>query len=117
MNDIECPYCGAGQDICHDDGFGYEEDLRHEQECGSCGKTFVFTTSISFYYEAAKADCLNGEPHKLKMSMTMPRQYSEMCCEDCDYRRKPTPAEFSAAGIEMPGFKEPEGKPAKGKEK
>lgn len=98
-HDIECPYCGAGQDICHDDGQGYAEGERHEQECSECEKTFVFTTSISFYYEAEKADCLNGAPHKLEMSRTYPRQYSQMECKDCDFRRKPTPEEFAEAGI------------------
>lgn len=27
MKDIECPYCGHEQDICHDDGFGYAHKL------------------------------------------------------------------------------------------
>ena len=98
-DDVECPYCGIGQEICHDDGYGYEEDRRHEQQCGGCDKTFTFTTSIRYYYEVGKADCLNGQPHKLEMSKTYPPQYSEMCCADCDYRRKPTAEEFSAAGI------------------
>lgn len=31
---VECPYCGAGQEICHDEV--------HEQECDECAKTFVF---------------------------------------------------------------------------
>ena len=30
------------QDINHDDGYGYEEDVTHEQECSNCEKTFVF---------------------------------------------------------------------------
>ena len=99
MDDLQCPYCDSGQEVCHDDGFGYEEDKRHEQECSMCGKTYVFTTSISYYYEPEKADCLNGGEHKLKMSATYPREYSDMECEDCDYRRKPTAEEFAAAGI------------------
>ena len=52
MSDVECPYCGAEQEICHDDGYGYDEDGDYEQECGECGKTFAFTTSIHFYYSA-----------------------------------------------------------------
>ena len=55
MSDIDCPYCGKGQDINHDDGYGYEEDEIFEQECSGCDKVFVFTTSIDFYYEAEKA--------------------------------------------------------------
>lgn len=98
-DDVNCPYCGAGQEINHDDGFGYEEDRRHEQSCPKCDKNFVFTTSISFSYDAEKADCLNGGEHVLKMSSTYPRQYSKMHCENCDFNRKPTPEEFVAAGI------------------
>ena len=99
MNDMRCPYCDAEQEVCHDDGQGYEEDVRHEHQCSNCRKNFVFTTSISFYYEPTKADCLNGKPHELKMSTTYPREYSEMCCEYCDFRRKPTKDEFASAGI------------------
>jgi len=28
-NDVECPYCGAEQEINHDDGQGYDEDVLH----------------------------------------------------------------------------------------
>lgn len=58
--DIECPYCGAGQDICHDDGEGYNEDELHQQECSKCEKTFGFYTSISYYYEPKAVACFNG---------------------------------------------------------
>jgi hypothetical protein len=30
MNDIECPYCDAENEVCHDDGYGYEEGKAHE---------------------------------------------------------------------------------------
>ncbi len=50
MNDIECPYCGHNQDVCHDDGQGYEEDETHVMECEGCDKAFVFTTSILYCY-------------------------------------------------------------------
>ncbi len=52
MSDIKCPFCGHEQDICHDDGFGYEEDVAHEEYCNACGKHFVFYTSVTFNYEA-----------------------------------------------------------------
>lgn len=64
FDDVECPYCGEDQEIDHDDGFGYEEGVSHEQECSDCDKTFVFQTSISFFYEGYKADCLNGSSHE-----------------------------------------------------
>jgi len=63
MKDTTCPYCGADVEINHDDGYGYEEDQHHNQECRSCGKTFLYTTSISFWYETEKTECLNGGGH------------------------------------------------------
>ena len=63
MSDLNCPYCDAELEVCHDDGFGYEEGQAHEMDCGECGKTFVFQTSISYFYDPEKADCLNGEDH------------------------------------------------------
>ncbi len=83
MNDIECPYCGEDQEINHDDGYGYEEDQTHEQECRDCEKTFAFTTCISFDYTATQADCLNGGAHKWASTHTHPRRYSRWLCRDC----------------------------------
>jgi hypothetical protein len=85
MNDIKCPYCGEEQEVCHDDGFGYEEDRRHEMQCHKCEKYFVFTTHISFYYFPEKADCLNGDPHDLKETSTYPRRHTKMACKNCDH--------------------------------
>jgi hypothetical protein len=87
MHDIDCPYCGKGQEINHDDGYRYEEGKKHEQQCGYCDKYFTYTTLISFYYEPEKADCLNGEPHKLKKVFSSVRDiYPDWVkCEDCDY--------------------------------
>ena len=92
--DMECPYCGADQEVCHDDGHGYAEDVRHEHTCSECGKTFVFTTFISFDYTPHKADCLNGGEHELKLTNTYPRRYSQMRCRHCDYSRQATEAEI-----------------------
>lgn len=103
MDDMECPYCEAPQDVNHDDGAGYAEDERHEHECSECNKTFVFTTSISYYYEPEKADCLNGGQHVLSMSATSPIEYSQMQCQDCDFKRKPTDDEFEAAAARGAG--------------
>ena len=55
-NDLECPYCGAGNEVCHDDGFGFEEDQFHEIECANCERVFYFTTSVSYHYFAHKHD-------------------------------------------------------------
>jgi hypothetical protein len=92
-SDVDCPYCGVGQEICHDDGAGYEEDATHEQECGDCEKVFVFTTSISFSYEAARADCLNGEKHKWERTHTWPKEFAKLRCSVCD-ATKPCPDNF-----------------------
>lgn len=94
MADVECPYCGKDQEINHDDGYGYAEDIKHKQECGHCGKTFVFTTEISFDHEAEKADCLNGGEHKYKPTPTYPKEFTEMECMMCDDKRKPTAEEM-----------------------
>jgi hypothetical protein len=83
MKDIECPYCGHEQDVCHDDGFGFEEDVAHEVECHECEKSYVFHTSIMYDYSASKADCLNGSPHDLEVHDG--RLYKREQCRDCDY--------------------------------
>lgn len=94
MNDIKCPYCKAEQEICHDDGYGYEEDEVHQQECWACEKLFVYTTSISFYYQAYRADCLNGAEHKFRATTTYPIECTRMRCVDCDLERQPTEDEM-----------------------
>lgn len=58
-DDVECPYCEETQEIDHDDGYGYDENETHQQICFKCGKTFIFTTSVTYFYHVAKADCLN----------------------------------------------------------
>lgn len=92
MKDVECPYCGEPQDICHDDGYGYEEGQTHEQEC-ICGKTFIFTTEISYHYDVEKADCKNGGEHEFKPITTYPKCLTKMSCVMCDERREPTDEE------------------------
>jgi len=88
MKDIECPYCGEWQEINHDDGYGYDEDRVFEQQCGDCEKSFSFTTSILFMYDAKKAPCMNDEPHNFKPTCTMPKYHTKMRCSYCDEERK-----------------------------
>lgn len=90
---VNCPYCDAELEINDDDGFGYEEDIKHEMECDECEKRFVFTTSRLFLYEGEKADCLNGEDHKYKLTHTHPKEFSKMRCEYCDDERELTDKE------------------------
>lgn len=98
--DVECPYCGEWQEVCHDDGQGYAEDELHQQDCADCDKTFVFTTYISYSYESSKADCLNGGDHAYRKTMTAPRWATRMRCEDCDTTRQLTAEERAALGPE-----------------
>jgi hypothetical protein len=92
--DLECPYCGAPQNVCHDDGQGYEEDFKHEMQCDNCDKYFVFDTYITYNYSSYMADCLNGEEHKWKQQWTFPKECTKMGCEDCSAEREPTEEEW-----------------------
>ena len=84
MSDISCPYCGENQEINHDDGYGYDEDEIHNQECGSCENTFAYTTSILFLYEAHKADCLNDGKHDWTPMKIYPEHWpNARRCLDC----------------------------------
>jgi len=93
MSDINCPYCDVELEINHDDGAGYEEDVREEMCCYSCEKQFVFSTSVSYHYEAEKADCLNDKEHQFEITHTSPKVFSRMRCNDCDIEREPTEKE------------------------
>lgn len=95
MSDINCPYCDANQDINHDDGYGYEENVKHEQRCSKCGKYFTFTTHRTRYYEVQRADCLNGSEHKWRRTYTFPIEFTDMECDTCDKRRKPDEKEMA----------------------
>ena len=94
MSDVECPYCGEGQEINHDNGYGYKEDETYEQECGECGKTFIYRTAPHYAHMTCKADCLNGSDHQFKPTHTYPKQCTKMRCKDCDEVREPTPDEW-----------------------
>lgn len=83
-SDVDCPYCGEGQEINHDDGYGYEEDQTHEQHCSDCGKSFAYTTSISYHYEASKAECLNDGEHTWEKMKIYPNHWPDAkYCTGC----------------------------------
>lgn len=88
--ELECPYCEHEFDINHDDGFGYKEDITEEIQCPECEKYFVFTASITWHYEAYKADCLNGSEHDYQLTRTIPKAFSKMRCTMCDKERELT---------------------------
>jgi hypothetical protein len=92
--DVSCPYCEADIEICHDDGYGYDESQKHSQSCGKCGKSFGYTTSISFDYDAFKADCIDIPAlHKWEPSKTFPTYLKQMQCSVCGEERRPTAEE------------------------
>lgn len=77
MSDFECPYCDAPFTVCHDDGHGYDENVRHEDQCESCGKKFVFWTAITYVYTPEKADCLNGGDHDMRPVVHYPPHWPD----------------------------------------
>jgi len=84
MQDVRCPYCMTDQMINHDDGYGYDQDEIHQQECRACGKTFTYTTSISFDYDVYEAPCLNGGEHEWKRVWHTPRLWPDWKrCKNC----------------------------------
>ena len=93
MSDIECPYCDHEQEVNHEDGYGYEEDQTYQQQCSNCDRIFVYTTSIIFSHNAAKADCLNGGEHDWQPTRTWPKYLTKMQCTMCDEKRDPTEEE------------------------
>ena len=97
--DINCPYCEAELEINHDDGFGYEEDVKHQMDCSECDKSFVFNTSILFCYDAEKADCLNGKDHNYTLTNTAPKEFAKMRCAECDDERNLSDKERTDFGI------------------
>lgn len=96
MSDVNCPYCGAEQEICHDDGYGYEEDRMYEQQCSECEKVFAFTTAIIMTHESHRADCLNGEQHRFQPTATWPKERTKMKCQDCGESRPCNEEEMAA---------------------
>ena len=100
--DLECPYCGEWNEVCHDDGQGYEEGIAHEATCAFCEKSFVFYTEISYHYESKKAGCLNGEAHDYRAGYTYPVEFTKMGCTMCGKEREPTKEEWEE--IKAPPF-------------
>lgn len=96
--DVQCPYCDEWQEINHDDGYGYKEDEYHQQQCCDCDKNFVYLTSISFYYESQKADCLNDADHKWKKQTCYPPEYAKMVCDNCGETKDCEPTETPVSG-------------------
>ena len=83
--DVKCPYCNHPQNIDHDEGYGYEEDITYQQECPNCEKIFVYTTGIIYVYDTHQADCLNGGEHDYQPVHHYPKYWpSWVRCKLCD---------------------------------
>lgn len=81
---LECPYCEkeiGDPDSC------YEQGVSYEHECPYCEKMFVFEVEYTRYYNANKADCLNGGAHRYKehqrFGIGEPEVFQR--CQDCGY--------------------------------
>lgn len=61
MADIECPYCGHEFDVCYDDGAHCTDGGRDTEMCPECEKYCLVETTLHYYHEARKADCVNSE--------------------------------------------------------
>lgn len=96
MSDIDCPYCGQRQEVCHDDGQGYAEGEIHQMECSKCEKAFTFTTEISFTYYPEKADCLNDGKHNFVLQKGHPEFARDLVCECGERKPRPDRAELYA---------------------
>ncbi len=81
--DVECPYCGADNEICHDDGYGYDEGVLYHQQCSKCDRTFAYETSIEISHEAFAAPCIDDGNHKWEETHTIPRCFRKLRCLDC----------------------------------
>jgi len=82
MSDVECPYCGHSQEICHDDGYGYEDGEQFEQECVGCNKEFKFTTSICFSYSVS---CQDGDHNIEEHASDKHPGYLFKTCSKCEW--------------------------------
>ncbi len=90
---IECPYCKKDNKVpidgdCDYDYYpGYEEDKAHEGRCRHCRKWFVYHTFVLYDFESKKADCLNGEDHRLE-PIDISYFPDAVRCQDCGYQNK-----------------------------
>ena len=96
---VECPYCEKENEVCHDDGQGYEEDMTNEMQCNYCDKYFIFDTYISYSHTAQKADCLNGSNHEYELTPCSPKEFSKMRCRGCNDERELTEQEHKDFNI------------------
>lgn len=80
MSYVQCPYCKVENEINHDDGFGYEEDVEHELQCDSCNKSFIFLTSITYNFDSY---CGNYDDHELYAPFDNNSDFK--MCKNCEF--------------------------------
>ena len=91
--EIECPYCEHAYDLNHDDGAFYNNGEREATECPNCEKKFLVYSSMSWDFDAEKADCLNDGNHQWVKEHSKPNieTYPDLAarerCETCDKKR------------------------------
>ncbi len=98
-HDLTCPYCSTPQEA-RDIERDQDEDFKHEMECRSCEKSFVFVIHVHVTYEALAAECLNGAEHNYKETKTWPRRCARMQCTDCGDEKPLSPERMSEAVAE-----------------
>jgi DNA-directed RNA polymerase subunit RPC12/RpoP len=88
---VECPYCGLDFEVNTDDGRHYQDGESLEEECPHCDMMVMVSSSVSWYREASKADCLNGisDHDWTEWSKHWPveentKWYARRRCNDCE---------------------------------
>lgn len=85
-NEITCPYCDFGYDLCHDDGAFYHDGESEKEQCPKCEKYFMVTSHLSWDFSSEKADCLNGSEHDWQPQSGYPREFffGRFTCSQCE---------------------------------
>ena len=96
MNDLVCPYCAKIVEIDYSGGFGWDEDVKWQQECPGCEKTFYFTSHISISHNAFAAPCIDSGEHSWGLSTVYPRRFTTWRCSCCDEEKAATKEEIMA---------------------
>jgi hypothetical protein len=97
--EIECPYCNQWTELNHDDGYGYEEGETFNDECEHCSRVFVYTSSMTWYFDARQAPCKNAQPHDWQQIIGYPKEafIGRFRCTFCDEEeRRDEPARLAA---------------------
>lgn len=94
-----CPYCKTEIEIDSDENneLIYSE-TEFTTECPNCGKLIMVEPHVTVRLKVRKCKC-QGKNHKWVQSVTFPKCFTEMVCEHCGERRKPTEEEKTKYNI------------------